>query len=165
MGHFDISGIWDLQIYWKISIGLFVTWDNWRKLEEMHHNRPLRIPFDTLTPQLYPRTLQNNLRHLKWFPKSPRSGPDHSHTLVRQLESQRVCISIKFLWCWPMYSSCKKAPWDSPVNLKVTGAWNIKMSHTYATFGTLGSLGSGFHAEIDEFTFWQFQMIILYISS
>ena len=40
MGHFDISSIWDLQINWKISIGLFVTWDNWRKLEEMHQNRP-----------------------------------------------------------------------------------------------------------------------------
>ena len=28
-----------------------------------------------------------------------------------------------------------------------------KMSHIYATFGTLGSLGRGFSAEVEEFTF------------
>ena len=39
----------------KISIGLI--WDNWRKMEEMHQHRPLRILFDTLTPPLYSRTL------------------------------------------------------------------------------------------------------------
>ena len=67
----------------------------------------LRVPFDTLTPQLYRTTLPNTLKLLKWFPMSPRSGPDHSHALVRQLECQRVWICFKFLQCWPMYSSCK----------------------------------------------------------
>ena len=44
LGHFDISGILDLQIKWKIFIGLFVTCDDWRKLEEMHQNRSVSHP-------------------------------------------------------------------------------------------------------------------------
>ena len=37
--------------------------------------------------------------------------------------------------------------------LEVANAWNNKMSHTYATFDTLGSLGRGFSTELEELTF------------
>ena len=54
LGHFDISGILDLQIKWKIFIGLFVTCDDWRKLEEMHQNRPPQNSFLHLDTSVIP---------------------------------------------------------------------------------------------------------------
>ena len=153
----EVAYVWDILIfqafgtsrstgkYQDAYLWLETIEENWRKCTKID---PLRISFDTLTPQLYLRTLPNTLTYLKWFPMSPRNAPDHSYTLVRQLESQRVWISIKILQCWPMFSSCKYAPWDAPVYLEVPNALNIKMSHTYTTFGTLGSLGIGFSAEL-----------------
>ena len=117
-----VAYVWDILIFqafgtsWSTGkfqlayLWLGTTDENLRKCTKID---PLRIPFDTLTPQLYPRTLPNTLRHLKLFPMSPRSGPDHSHALVRQLESQRVWISIKFLQCWPTSSSSNK-PHETP---------------------------------------------------
>ena len=101
---------WSTEKFQVAYLWLETIEENLRKFTKID---PLRIPFDTLTPQLYPRTLPNTLRHLKLFPMSPRSGPDHSHALVRQLESQRVWISIKFLQCWPTFSSSNK-PHETP---------------------------------------------------
>ena len=118
-----VAFLWDIFIFQAFgtswSTGKFQVAYLWLETIEENLRKftkidPLRIPFDTLTPQLYPKTLPNTLRHLILFPMSPRSGPDHSHALVRQLESQRLCISIKFLRCWPMYSSCKKSPMRLP---------------------------------------------------
>ena len=137
-----VAYVWDILIiqafgtsssngkYQWAYLWLETVEENWRKCTKTD---PLRIPFHILTPQVYHRALPNTLRYLKWFPKFPRSGPDHSHALVRQLESQMVWIFIKFLQF--LYKS------------KVTGAWNIKLSHTNATFGKLGGLGRGFSAE------------------
>ena len=117
-----VAFLWDIFIFQAFgtswSTGKFQVAYLWLETIEENLRKftkidPLRIPFDTLTPQLYPRTLPNTLRHLKLFPMSPRSGPDHSHALVRQLESQRVWISIKFLQCWPTFSSSNK-PHETP---------------------------------------------------
>ena len=117
-----VAYVWDILIFQAFgtswSTGKFQVAYLWLETIEENLRKctkidPLRIPFDTLTPQLYPRTLPNTLRHLKLFPMSPRSGPDHSHALVRQLESQRVWISIKFLQCWPTFSSSNK-PHETP---------------------------------------------------
>ena len=103
-----VAYVWDILIFQAFgtsrSTGKYqdaYLWletidENWRKCPKKH---PHRIHFDTLTPQLYPRTLPNTHRHLKLFPMSPGSGPDHSHALIRQLEneSQRVWIFIKFI--------------------------------------------------------------------
>ena len=117
-----VAYVWDILIFQAFgtswSTGKFQVAYLWLETIEENLRKftkidPLRIPFDTLTPQLYPRTLPNTLRHLILFPMSPRSGPDHSHALVRQLESQRVWISIKFLQCWPTFSSSNK-PHETP---------------------------------------------------
>ena len=117
-----VAFLWDIFIFQAFgtswSTGKFQVAYLWLETIEENLRKftkidPLRIPFDTLTPQLYPKTLPNTLRHLILFPMSPRSGPDHSHALVRQLESQRVWISIKFLQCWPTFSSSNK-PHETP---------------------------------------------------
>ena len=111
-----VAYVWDILVfqafgtsrstgkYQDAYLWLETIEENWRKCTKID---PLRISFDTLTPQLYLRTLPNTLTYLKWFPMSPRNAPDHSYMLVRQLESQRVWISIKILQYWPMFSSCK----------------------------------------------------------
>ena len=103
-----VAYVWDILIiqafgtssstgkYQWAYLWLETVEENWRKCTKTD---PLRIPFGISTPQLYPRTIPNTLRCLKWFFMSPRSCPDHSHALVGQLESQRAWIFINFLKC------------------------------------------------------------------
>ena len=88
MGHFDISGIWDLLINWKISSGLFVTWDNWRKFEEIHQNRPP----------------QNSLWHLDTS-VIPKDTPKHPST-------PNIISYVPQEWPWPL-SCTRQTAWES----------------------------------------------------
>ena len=76
------------------------------------------------------------------------------------LRKSFLCIFFQFSSIVPSH---KYAYWYFPIDLDVPNAWNIKMSDTHSAFGTLGSLGGGFSDELEEFTFGQFQMIILYL--
>ena len=87
-----VAYVWDILIFQAFgtswSTGKFQVAYLWLETIEENLRKctkidPLRIPFDTLTPQLYPRTLPNTLRHLKLFPMSPKSGPDHSSDSLR----------------------------------------------------------------------------------
>ena len=161
MGHFDISDTCDLQIYWGVSWGLFElenVGQHWRNLMEIHTlwlSSCLTSAWEWSGPLL--GDIGNNFRCLRVF----GSVLGYNWGVKVSKGILRGSILVHFLNFSSIVSSHKWATWNFSVDQEVPNAWNIKMSHTYATFGTLWSIGRGFSAELEWFTFWQFQVIIL----
>ena len=137
-----------------VSWGLFVTWIHWKFIPS--DSQAAWQAWEWSMPLL--GDLRNHFRCLRVF----GSVLGYIWGVKASKGILRGSVLVHFLQFSSIVSNHKWAYWHFPVDLEVPNAWNIKMSHTHATFGRLGSLGRGFSAELEEFTFWQFQMIILY---
>ena len=91
LGHFDIWDIWDLQVFWKMSVLLLVHRGNWWELSRKCSQIPLKAWIHPPTLPKHPWTLQNTPRHPKHPHKSPRKSLGYCQALIRQFARHLVC--------------------------------------------------------------------------